>query len=156
MKARWFRLQSVLDHRAANLEEAQNSLSLALADLGAALNNGNLARCQANTIADKICSASNPQSASQAHTSRQAYLDQIRRIQLLDERVQECRDIVQKWRLAVVKASREHEILVRLREKRLKAAQHEEARKEETMLSDLLNSQKVQTLRLVPEEYLQT
>jgi len=53
----------------------------------------------------------------------------------------------------VVKASREHEILVRLREKRLKAAQYLEARKEENLLNDLMNSQRFQTLCQSPEEF---
>ncbi len=52
MNARWFRLQSVLDLRASALEEAQNSLSLALAGLGAAQNDCDQARCEAAAIAD--------------------------------------------------------------------------------------------------------
>jgi flagellar export protein FliJ len=156
MNARWFRLQSVLDLRASALEEAQNSLSLALAGLGAAQNDCDQARCEAAAIADGICSAAAAQSAAQLHAARQSYFRQTRHAQALHGRVQECQAAVQKCRVQVVKASREHEILVRLREKRLKAAQYLEARKEENLLNDLMNSQRFQTLCQSPEEFLQT
>lgn len=156
MNARWFRLQSVLDLRASALDEAQNALGLALAGLGAARNDCDRARCEADAIADGICSAAAAQSASQSHAARQSYLRQTLHAQALHGRVQECQDTVQKCRVRVVKASREHEILVRLREKRLKAAQYLEARKEENLLNDLMNSQRFQTLCQSPGEFLQT
>lgn len=156
MNARWFRLQSVLDLRASALEEAQNFLGLALAGLGAARSDCAQARCEADAIAGSICSAAASQSASQSHAARQSYLRQTRHADALHDRVQECQDTVQRCRMQVVKASREHEILVRLREKRLKVAQYAEARKEENLLNDLMNSQRFQTLCQSPGEFLQT
>jgi flagellar export protein FliJ len=156
MNTRWFRLQSVLDLRASALEDAQNSLGLALASLGAARNDCDQARCEADAIAERICSAATSQSASQSHAARQSFLRQTRHVQALHNRVQECQETVQKRRMQVVKASREHEILVRLREKRLKAAESVEVRKEENLLNDLMNSQRFQTLCQNPGEFLQT
>ncbi|MEI6035172.1 MAG: hypothetical protein WCS65_12955 [Verrucomicrobiae bacterium] len=156
MKAHWFRLQSILDLRAAALEDAQNVLSQALASLVAAEIARDKALLEADALADSICSAAAAQTASQSKTSRLAYLYQAGRAQALQVGVQECQRAVQGCRVQLVKASREHEILVRLREKWLKVGQYLEARKEENTLNDLMNSQRFQSRRQSPEEFQQT
>ena len=138
------------------MEEAQNFLGSALASLGDAQNACDQARREADATADSICSAASSHSAAQSHVDRQSYLCQTRHAKTLHGRVQECQDAVHKCRMQVVRASREHEILVRLREKRLKAAQYVEVRKEEKTLEDLMNSQRFQTLCNSPGEFLQT
>lgn len=155
MKAHWFRLQSILNLRASALEEAQNSLGRALLSLGAAQNAYDQALREADITADRICATDASQSASQSCAARQSYLYQTHQAQRHLARVQEDRKTVQKCRMQVVKASRDHEILVRLREKRLKAAQYLEDRKEENILADVMNSQRFQTLSLSREEFLQ-
>lgn len=155
MNARRFRLQSILDLRASALEDAQNSLGCALAGLRGAQIDRDQARCEADTIADSICSATTSHSASHSLAGRRSYLRQTSHAQDLHERVQECQNSVQKCRMQVVKASREHEILVRLREKRLKSAQYLLDRKEENIFSDMMNSQRFQTLSQSPEAFSQ-
>lgn len=156
MKAHWFRLQSILDLRASALDEAQNSLGRALLSLGAAQSARDQARREAEITADRICAAAASQSAPQSRAARQAYSYQAHQVQLHQARVQEDQNTVQTCRMEVVRASRDHEILVRLRAKRLKDAQYLEARKEENILADLMNSQRFQTLCHSREEFLQT
>ena len=155
MKAQKFRLQSILDLRAAALDDAKNALQKALVDFGAAQLACDQAREEANTFADQICSASPTQSASVSQTLRQSYLYLTRRIQALEGQINACELAVQKCRMQVLEASREHEILVRLREKWLKVGQYLEDRKEENLLNDLMNSQRFQALSQNREEFLQ-
>ena len=156
MNAHWFRLQSILDLRASALDEAQNSLGRALLSLGAAQNACDQALREADVTADRICAAAASQSASQSRSARQSYSYLTHQVHLHQARVQEDRNTVQKCRMEVVRASRDHEILVRLRAKRLKDAQYLEARKEENILADLMNSQRFQTLCHSCGEFLQT
>ncbi len=153
MNANGFRLQSVLDLRASALEEAQNTLGRALASLGAARDAFRESLREAGDMADAICSHTDSQPAAQLKASRQSYLEQARHVRSLQENIQECHRSVQQCREQVVKASREHEILVRLREKRLKAGQFLENRKEENLLNDVINSQRLQTRRRSSEEF---
>ena len=156
MKAQWFRLQSILDLRASALEDAKNTLQHALAELAAAQLACDQARQEADAVANQICSATRIQTASQSQGTRESYHYLTRQVQNLKDRILECQNTVQTCRMQVVKASREHEIIVRLREKWLKVGQYLEARKEENLLNDLINSQRFQTQSQSREEYLQT
>ena len=155
MKAHKFRLQSILDLRAAALDDAKNALQKALVDLGAAEFARDEARRAADAHADQICSATRTQSASESQSSRQSFVYLTRQVQVLQGGVQTCQQAVQSARLHVVEASREHEILVRLKEKWLKVGQYLEDRKEENVLNDLMNSQRFQAQAQSREEFLQ-
>jgi flagellar export protein FliJ len=155
MSAVRFRLQSVLDVRANALQEAQGALATALADRGAAQSDCDRARMEAEANAQGICASTAPQPASLLQAAREAFLFQARVVHSLEARIQECDQVVQQRRLQVVKASRDHEILVRLRTKWMKRRQAEEDRKSETALGDLMNAQRFQSLRQFPEEFLQ-
>jgi len=156
MNAKKFRLQSVLDLRAAALDDAKNALQSALVDLAAAQLACDLAGREANSLADQICSSAPVQSASQSQSVRQSYHYLTQQVVVLQGRIKECERKVQTCRMKVVEASREHEILVRLREKWLKVGQYLEDRKEENVLNDLMNSQRFQALNQGREEFLQT
>ena len=147
MKAHVFRLQSILDLRASALDEAKNTLARALGSLGDATDAVREALCEAGAIASAICSSADSQPAARHRASRQSYLDQTRHVQSLQDKVKECDRVVQQCRTQVVKASREHEILLRLREKRLNAWQILNEQKEENLLNDVMNSQRLQTQR---------
>jgi flagellar export protein FliJ len=155
MNAHRFRLQSILDLRASALEDAKNVLGQALVSLASAQTACDQARREADTLADRICSAPATQTAALSQSVRQSYLDQTRLAQTLQDRILECQDTVQKCRVQVVRASRDHDILVRLREKCLKIGQYLDARKEENILNDLMNSQRFQMLRHSQQEFLQ-
>ena len=103
MKAQKFRLQSILDLRAAALDDAKNALQKALVDFGAAQLACDQAREEANTFADQICSASPTQSASVSQTLRQSYLYLTRRIQALEGQINACELAVQKCRMQSLK-----------------------------------------------------
>jgi flagellar export protein FliJ len=147
MKAHRFRLQSILELRASALEDAKNLLQQALANQAAAQSACDQSRSEENALADQICSAGKIKTASELQSARQAYLAQTRHTQTLRAKFAECQQIVQKCRVQVVKTSRDHEILIKLREKWLKATQYLEARTEENLLNDLMNSQRFQSLR---------
>ncbi len=147
MKAHRFRLQSILELRASALEDAKNMLQQALANQAAAQSACDQSRIEANALADQICAAGRTKTASELQSARQAYLAQTRHTQTLQAKFVECQQLVQKSRIQVVKASREHEILIKLREKWQKATEYLESRTEENLLNDLMNSQRFQALR---------
>jgi len=153
MNANGFRLQSILDLRASALDEAQNTLGRALASLRSAQDAFRQSLREAGDMADAICSRTESQPAAELKASRQSYLDQARHVRSLQENIQECHRTVQQCREQVVKASREHEILVRLRGKWFKAGQFLEERKEENLLNDVINSQRLQARRRSREEF---
>ena len=156
MNAQGFRLQSILDLRASALDDAKNSLQQALQTLASTQLACDQAHQEADAIADRICSAPAAQPASQSQASHQSYLYLTRQALAFQNRVRECQHAVQTCRMEVLRTSREHEILVRLREKWLKAGRYLEDRKEESLLNDLMNAQRFQNLNQSRQEFLQT
>lgn len=140
MKTKTFRLQSVLDFRAAALDEAEGKLRQALLALEQARSLVQAARQEADSVATQMCQLQGHFSAGMHQQHRLTYRAQVARIDecqaLADLRLQD----VHACRERLVQAKKEHDILLKLREKWLQTTAREEARKEESLLNDLINA----------------
>lgn len=142
MKRQQFRLESILELRARALEDAENALRRAIAELEKLRVLREETRALANTLADSVCLNSQPQTASTLESTRQAYVGKMREIENISTQMEARNVQVQGCRQRLVEASRNHEILLRLKDKWRKSVDYEDARKEEGLLNDIINARR--------------
>lgn len=142
MKRPKFRLQAVLELRASALEDAENVLKKAVFALASLRAKREETIAEANRVADVVCTSAARKIASQHEAGRQAYLHHIHIAGEIDQQITEAQANVNFCRKKVIEASKEHEILVRLKEKWGKELAYEEAKKEEAMLNDMSNARR--------------
>ena len=143
MKTKTFRLQTVLDFRAAALDEAEGKLRQSLQELEKARTRVAEARLEADQVAGAMCQIQGAQGALSAgvhQRNRQAYRAQVARIDEFQAAVDLRMQDVHASRERLVQAKKDHDILLRLREKWLQTTAQEEARREESLLNDLINA----------------
>lgn len=145
MKTPVFRLQSVLDYRAAAVEEAQRRLHAALVELEEARAKVRAAREYADMVAGQMCQLSGPTLAGAQQRQRDAYRAQVRLIDQLQMEADLRLQKVHQLREKLVQAKKEHDILLRLRGKWLQAVRTDLQRKEEKSINDIINTRFFQT-----------
>lgn len=151
-----FRLQTVLDYRASLKEQAENALRFALRELEQARARRNQAQQLADSFAEQICQSSSSQSAAQRERAYLSYRAQIAIVDQHQREIEHALEVVRKCRERYLKASRDHEILLRLKQKWEKRTAYESQRREESLLHDIMSSRFFQTHTLPQLELQQT
>ncbi len=142
MKRPTFRLQTVLDLRAKALEDAETVLKKAVFALESLRTKKQATLAEADRVADAVCASSARQTASEREAGRQAYLHYTLLAAEIEKQISAAQEQVNLCRKKVVEASRDHEILLRLKEKWKKNLEYEEAKKEEALLNDMSNARR--------------
>ncbi|MCX7712313.1 MAG: hypothetical protein N2035_01390 [Chthoniobacterales bacterium] len=140
-----FRLQTVLDYRENLKEQAENALRIALRELELARARRNEAQKLADHFAQQICQNSAPQLAGQRERAHLSYRAQIAIVEERQKEIEQALEVVRKCRERYLKASRDYEILLRLKQKWEKRAAYESQRREESVLHDIISSRFFQT-----------